>query len=286
MGQGAAVDQDASAQAQEEREGLDQASASSAPVAQEDAKSAKQDITSSGLKEFFDEVRALERHRRDALRKGPTQLLRTAFGPGVQIVKASSVDGRLIFVVDEVLPRAALESLYECLQTDAFQRTEFARPDTRQFRHHVVNYNLKSIKDTEMYLRVVKLVRILFPDDDIEVYRVYTNAVMFGDAAFVHRDATHDDHVTVIVYPNLEWASEFGGETLFYDEDGEIVEAVEPKPGRLVCFRGSILHKGSSPSRLFWGSRYTTAFKFGPKDWGEAAEDVKRGEKGYPEQNQ
>merc|ERR1719401_3205914 len=100
----------------------------------------------------------------------------------------------------------------------------------------------------------------------MQVYRMYTNSVMFGDAAFVHRDSCEPEHVTALVYPNPEWASELGGETIFYDESGEIVEAVEPRPGRLVIFRGCILHKGSPPSRLFWGARYTTAFKFAAEE--------------------
>merc|ERR1712190_442274 len=93
---------------------------------------------------------------------------------------------------------------------------------------------------------------------------MYTNAVMYGDAAFVHRDSGDHDHVTAIVYPNPEWAPELGGETLFYAESGEIVEACEPRPGRICVFHGSIMHKGSPPGRLFWGARYTTAFKFQP----------------------
>merc|ERR1719440_825037 len=84
----------------------------------------------------------------------------------------------------------------------------------------------------------------------------------------MHRDSDSGDHVTALLYPNLEpeWRAEFGGETVFYDEDREIVDAVEPRPGRLCLFTGSILHKGSPPGRLVYESRFTTAFKFSPSE--------------------
>lgn len=52
-----------------------------------------------------------------------------------------------------------------------------------------------------------------------KAYRIYTNAVLFGDVAFVHPDSCDAEHVTALFYSNPEWASEFGGETVFYDED-------------------------------------------------------------------
>lgn len=120
---------------------------------------------------------------------------------------------------------------------------------------------------TERHTDIERVVRAFFPrqhEPQLNLYRAYTNAVMYGDVAFPHRDSEDNDHVTVIMYPNPEWSSEFGGETMFYDEQGEIVDTVEPKLGRLVLFAGSILHKGSPPGRLFFGARYTAAFKFSP----------------------
>mmetsp|Transcript_57305 Transcript_57305/g.179531 ORF Transcript_57305/g.179531 Transcript_57305/m.179531 type:complete len:313 (-) Transcript_57305:194-1132(-) len=219
----------------------------------------------AALQDFLEEVRDLERRRRDSTRAA-AEALRTLFGPEARLVKSASIDGRLLFVVDGAVPKDVHSDLFGCLQTDAFRRTEFARPDTRDFRHHVVEYSPEKLRRTELFVVVARLVRLLFPMLPLEVYRIYTNAVMYGDAAFVHRDSSDSDHVTVLVYPNPEWASELGGETVFYSEDKEIADAVEPRPGRICLFHGNILHKGSPPSRLFWGSRYTTAFKFAPRE--------------------
>jgi len=187
--------------------------------------------------------------------------------PGARLVRATSVDGRLVFVIDGAVPDAAREQLYACLMTDAFRRAEFATQETREYRHHVVSYSIERMKRTELFEVVDRLVQALFVgpgEPPLDVFRIYTNALLFGDVAFAHRDALDERHVTALAYPNPEWAHEFGGETLFYDEHGEIVDAVEPWPGRLVLFKGTILHKGSPPSRLVWGTRFTTAFKFGP----------------------
>jgi len=218
--------------------------------------------------ELTSEARALERRREEVLDRA-SAALRAVVGPEARLVKATSVAGRMVFVVDGAVSEDVRDQLYQCLQTDAFRKTEFARPDTREFRHHIVEYSVEKLRRTELFQVVCRLVDALFSSQQalpLQVYRIYTNAVMFGDAGFVHRDSCEPEHVTAIVYPNPEWTSEMGGETLFYDEAGEIVEVLEPRPGRLVLFRGCIMHKGSPPSRLFWGSRYTTAFKFAVED--------------------
>lgn len=227
----------------------------------------------AALGELAAEAVAAEARREDALLRA-SEALRDVFGPAVQMVKATSVGGRMVYVVDGAMKDPVREHLYQCLQTDAFRRTEFARPDTQQFRHSIVEYSVDHMSRTDLFRIVCDLVELLFGSQQatpLQVYRIYTNAVMYGDAAFVHRDSCEPEHVTAIVYPNPDWAPELGGETLFYDEAGLIAEAVEPKPGRIVAFRGCVMHKGSPPSRLFWGSRFTTAFKFAPPDFTRAS---------------
>lgn len=176
---------------------------------------------------------------------------------------------RHLVVIDYAIPPALVGDLFETLLRDSFRRTEFARPDTRQYKHHIVEYDPERLRRYEITQIVSEIVKLCFPrptDEPLEVYRVYTNAVLFGDVAFMHRDSDSDDHITALLYPNMApaWRAEFGGETLFYDEDREIIDAVEPRAGRLCIFSGSLLHKGSPPGRLVYESRFTTAFKFSP----------------------
>lgn len=228
--------------------------------------------TLSGLMGCLDEEMSLEKRRRENVERA-SECCRRLLGlqfPEAKLAQLHSIDERFMFVVDGMIPPEIQDRLYQTLQTDAFRRTEFARPDTREFRHHLVEYNPDRFSRTPLFEIINMLVQAFFPpkreSEALKVYRIYTNSVMYGDVAFVHRDSSDTSHVTALVYPNPEWKSELGGETVFYYESGEIAASVEPKPGRMCIFQGNIQHKGSPPGRLFYGSRYTTAFKFSPPE--------------------
>jgi len=48
---------------------------------------------------------------------------------------------------------------------------------------------------------------------------------------------------TLLYYVNDKWDEEWGGETMFSNDDGECEYCVPYKPGRIVIFDGSIAHK-------------------------------------------
>ena len=48
---------------------------------------------------------------------------------------------------------------------------------------------------------------------------------------------------TLLYHVNYKWDNEWGGETLFANEDGDCEYCVEYKPGRIVIFDGTIAHK-------------------------------------------
>lgn len=57
----------------------------------------------------------------------------------------------------------------------------------------------------------------------------------------------HDEHnLTLLYYANRQWNRDWGGETLFANDDGECELAVEYKPGRVVIFDSTIEHKPGS----------------------------------------
>lgn len=51
------------------------------------------------------------------------------------------------------------------------------------------------------------------------------------------------DHAVVLYYVN-----DADGDTVFFDNNNNIVESVSPKKGRVVLFNGSILHSGGIPT--------------------------------------
>jgi hypothetical protein len=77
----------------------------------------------------------------------------------------------------------------------------------------------------------------------------YIAALRFGDSATVHQDTQCDDCVTFLYYGNLSWNGEWGGETVFYDDEMSAAACVTPRPGRLVLFNSVLHHRAGTPIR-------------------------------------
>lgn len=91
--------------------------------------------------------------------------------------------------------------------------------------------------------------------------RCYANAHTYGVEGYPHYDAKTRDHFTTIVYINPMWKLEWAGETVFFDESGDISHAIIPKPGRIAIFPGNILHAARAVSRSCPAMRVTLMFK-------------------------
>jgi SM-20-related protein len=84
-----------------------------------------------------------------------------------------------------------------------------------------------------------------------EPLRVYANAHTYGVEGYIHADSTNEEnYFTTIYYAHPAWRKNWAGEINFYSrESDEIIKSVIPRPGRLVHFPGSILHKAQAPGR-------------------------------------
>ena len=70
----------------------------------------------------------------------------------------------------------------------------------------------------------------------------FEQVLRFGDNPVAHRD-TYDPtkkDVTLLLYLNPSWHLNFAGETVYFDEQGEIELAVLPKFRRLGMHEGYI----------------------------------------------
>jgi len=65
-----------------------------------------------------------------------------------------------------------------------------------------------------------------------------------------HTDMAYDDGRKVPHQVFLYYINDADGPTYFYNENNELIDAIEPKMGRAVIFDGSILHAGSNPVRF------------------------------------
>lgn len=91
--------------------------------------------------------------------------------------------------------------------------------------------------------------------------RCYANAHTFGVEGFPHTDSRTPGNYTTIFYINPVWKPEWAGETVFFNDLGDIVQAILPKPGRMVMFDGRILHAARALSRICPAMRVTLMFK-------------------------
>ena len=151
---------------------------------------------------------------------------------------------------------------FAALSQASFTRTEKARPDSDEFRHWVCEMPLENLPRTSLWQATEQAVTTVRPNERFFPYRVYTNYSSFGDTLLTHVDAVGAAReLTALWYLCESWDTEWGGETLFYDDAGDAQIAVSPKPARLLLFDGAIRHAGKPPNRNCPVARYTFAIK-------------------------
>jgi|TARA_B100001996_G_C18639865_1_gene585217 hypothetical protein len=96
----------------------------------------------------------------------------------------------------------------------------------------------------------------------------YVNLGLVNDSHNIHVDAPKPGHgKTVLIYPNKEWKPEWGGETVFYEEDMKELVYLNPYvPGRILIFDGSIPHCAKPQALRGPKYRFTIAMKFFSKE--------------------
>jgi len=176
-------------------------------------------------------------------------------------IRKSLISGRELFVCDNMVDPMMVQQVGALVRTLHYVRKEKSRPGVP---------GLAAVSDipaerigSDPFLRGVRqTVERLFPGEQLSDQRAYVNSSVFGDMYYAHRDCSaHRKHVTILYYVNLNWQIDWGGETIFYDDDNEAQLAVMPKPGRMVISRGAMLHRGGVPLKICDQARFTVACK-------------------------
>jgi len=171
------------------------------------------------------------------------------------------IDGRKLVVIDDVLTGSRLDHLASYFDLAPAQRIEsdITGTDTRLWIIPIE----RDVAERQPYVNaIMSEVSEHFPGESFCIERVYCNAISYGDMLYAHRDQRDDaNKLTALLYVNPEWKREWCGETLFFNEDGDAVHAVSPRPGRVAIFRSSIEHRAGAPSRICNRTRLTLAVK-------------------------
>jgi hypothetical protein len=173
------------------------------------------------------------------------------------------VDGREIVVIDDFMSGERLANLATFFDFAPAQRVEGDRTGEGASRLWVIPIRRDVAEQQPYYRDIVKVIAEQFPRESFALQRAYCNAISYGDMLYPHRDNrdTSSRDLTALLFVADTWEKDWGGETIFFDDAGDSLFAVWPRPGRLVLFRSTIEHRAGTPSRICPRTRLTLALK-------------------------
>ncbi len=177
-----------------------------------------------------------------------------------------------IVVLDGFFPPDAFDSLSDFIATAAM--TYGSRSNTRTDPHghwskSFVTAGRSNVADVSKDLEngsaaplgvAWKLLRDAYLQDEVLI-RCYLNGYTYGTDGYLHADSERPDEHTAILYMNDYWEPDWAGETVFVDDEGDIIKSVLPKRNRVLIFPANIQHAGRSVSRKCTALRKTLILK-------------------------
>jgi SM-20-related protein len=92
--------------------------------------------------------------------------------------------------------------------------------------------------------------------------RAYANAHTYGTEGYTHADSgDRDNDWSTVYFAHRRWDPNWGGELVFFDQSDEIIQAIYPRPGRLVIFPGEFRHCARGVTRECPDLRVSIVFK-------------------------
>lgn len=180
-----------------------------------------------------------------------------------------------VHVFDDVLPQALSRELLALAMRIPwrFGWNTPSNPGHRYWHHEVgqgrksntsdISNNVRRHPERALTLYLDWLLTRLVPDD-ARVLRFYLNAHTYGTDGWPHTDADRPGEVTVVTYLNDGWKPEWSGETVVFNDRGDISAAVLPRANRLLVFPSNRVHAPRPLSKAFEGLRVVLVAKFGP----------------------
>lgn len=176
-------------------------------------------------------------------------------------IRRALISGREIFVCDNMIALETMNRIGALVKTLVYRRKEKSRPGVPGLAA-ISEIAAAQISNNVFLQNLRRITEDLFPGEQLLDLRAYVNSSIYGDSYYVHRDCPENEsHVTALYYANLEWQTDWGGETIYYNDDYDAELVVSPRPGRVVVARGAILHRGTVPTRTCYEERLTLAYK-------------------------
>jgi len=179
---------------------------------------------------------------------------------GVSVNK-KMIGRREVYICDGFVADDTALRVGALLKTLTYRRSEKSRPDLPASGAAAeISEGLQAREP--FFAELIRFGEDMFPAERFVLERLYVNSSLYGDTYFPHRDCDQNlRNITVLYYGNLAWHADWGGETIFFNDNHDAELAVTPRPGRFVVSRGAILHRGGVPSRVCREERFSIACK-------------------------
>ena len=178
---------------------------------------------------------------------------------------ANSIDnnGKFILVFDNVFDLSDRFDIYNFVRRSQFcigwQDTDLLERRSCVYLHSKYSQDDMTSLDFFKRLKNQHLTHLI---NDLEWKDTTVNLSFPTNTHFSH---THND-ISCLYYVNTDWKEEWAGETLFYNESGDVVFCSTYKPGRIILFDGTIPHTIRPQSIAAPDFRFTLATRFYKND--------------------
>jgi len=182
------------------------------------------------------------------------------------LIKKFNVEEKEIVVLDNVFTYKERAGFYDYITNSLFSLKGY---DTNLLdhvgEHNIISFysesdllNLK-FNTSKKYKEIIDPLLIGY-----NIAKVRVNLSTLNDKNRFHIDGNGPKRLkTLIYYPNMKWDIEWGGLTLFANENcNDILHCVAYVPGRVVIFDGSIPHCICPPTNLASSYRLSFVIQF------------------------
>ena len=164
----------------------------------------------------------------------------------------------MIEVYDNLFSKEEINILDSYMNSLAFKNHEL---DSEEIPEHVTLSS--NLEENNQYVKlIISKISNKIELSKYRLIRVYCNAFKSNDCPSAHIDTNNSNDRTILYYPMKSWNYNLGGETVFYNSEGDITHSIIPKPGRIIIFSSNILHSARPPYSNFFGLRLSVAFKY------------------------
>ena len=180
-------------------------------------------------------------------------------------------------VFDNVLPAGLYRDLINATRRVGWQFgwNTCENPNHRYWHHEIGLGGKNNVNDITANVRrhpigafagYVDWIRSELLPPETSLLRLYMNAHTYGTDGFPHVDTDRPGELTAVLYLAPEWKPEWGGETVIFDEQGDISAAVLPRSNRLLTFPSHRLHSPRPLSKIFDSLRVVLVAKLAPPE--------------------